>query len=124
MTTYFTKDHEWITIGEDGSATIGITDHAQEELGEVVFVELPQVGDALKLGDTTGVVESTKAVSDIYSPCTGVVAEINGELANNPALINEAPSGAGWLFRLTNLDNSELAALMDADAYANYLKSL
>jgi glycine cleavage system H protein len=89
-----------------------------------VFVELPHVGDALKPGETTGVVESTKAVSEIYSPCTGTVAAINDDVVTNPALINEAPTGAGWLFRLTNLNADELGELMDADAYADYLKSL
>lgn len=112
----YTKDHEWILV-EGGVGTVGITDHAQGELGDVVFVELPAVGKAVKQGDSFGTIEAVKAVSDLYSPVSGSIAEINKELAGTPELVNRDPYGKGWMvkIRLTNPD--ELKNLLDAAAY-------
>ncbi len=115
----YTKEHEWIRV-ENGVGTVGITDFAQHELGDVVFVELPAVGTAFTKGQAFGVVESVKAVSDIYVPIGGKVAEINGELDPKPELVNQEPYGAGWLIRLEVSDAAELDDLMDADAYRRY----
>jgi glycine cleavage system H protein len=116
----YTKDHEWIkTAGTDG--TIGITDYAQNELGDVVFVELPQIGAKLKAGAMLGTIESVKAVSEIYSPVSGEVTEINGLLADAPEKINSDPHGAAWLVKV-RLDNpQETGALMDVVAYQAYI---
>ena len=114
MTIKFTKDHEYITA--DG--TVGITPYAQEQLGDIVFVELPQVGQQLKAGDEAAVVESVKAASEIYSPVSGTITEVNQNLSGEPGLINSAPETDGWIFRIA-LDNpAELDGLMDATAYA------
>jgi len=112
----YTKDHEWILV-EGGVGTVGITDHAQGELGDVVFVELPAVGKAVKQADSFGTIEAVKAVSDLYSPVSGSIAEINKELAGTPELVNRDPYGKGWMvkIRLTNPD--ELKNLLDAAAY-------
>ena len=115
-TTYFTSDHEWLRV-EGGIATVGITDYAQEQMGDLVFVELPEVGRALKKGDTAVVVESVKAASDVYSPLTGAVLASNGALAAAPELVNTDPYGEGWLFKLKPSNNGELAQLLDAAAY-------
>lgn len=114
--TYYTEDHEWIQI-EGDTATVGITDHAQEQLGDLVFVELPEVGRTLAKGEETVVVESVKAASDVYAPVAGEVTAVNGELAGDPALVNRAPLGDGWLFKLKIADPSQLEGLMDAEAY-------
>jgi glycine cleavage system H protein len=115
-TTYFTKDHEWITV--DGAvATVGITEHAQEQLGDLVFVELPEKGRKLKQGEEAVVVESVKAASDVYAPVSGEVIATNGELAGDPAMVNRSAEGDGWLFRMTLSDPSELSGLMDHAAY-------
>jgi glycine cleavage system H protein len=115
-TTYFTKDHEWITV--DGAvATVGITEHAQEQLGDLVFVELPEKGRRLKQGEEAVVVESVKAASDVYAPVSGEVIATNGELAGDPAMVNRSAEGDGWLFRMTLSDPSELSGLMDHAAY-------
>ncbi|MEA3238199.1 MAG: glycine cleavage system protein GcvH [Candidatus Bipolaricaulota bacterium] len=112
----YTKEHEWIEL--DGKrAKVGITDHAQSELGDVVFVELPAVGTAISRGDTLGTVESVKAVSDVYSPLSGVVVEVNSELEASPETINADPHSVGWLVVLEVSDSSELDALLDAAAY-------
>jgi len=116
--TKFTKDHEYIT--EDG--TVGITPYAQEQLGDIVFVELPKVGQKLKAGDEAAVVESVKAASEIYSPASGTVIAINTSLSGEPGLINSAPETEGWIFKLAFDDVSELDALMDATAYAELTK--
>lgn len=112
--TKFSKDHEYIT--PDG--TVGITPYAQEQLGDIVYVELPKVGQKLKAGDEAAVVESVKAASEIYSPVSGTVTAVNEALSGDPGLINSSPEGDGWIFKLTLDDASELDGLMDADAYA------
>jgi len=113
----YSKSHEWIRI-EDDTAVIGITDHAQQLLGDMVFVELPEVDDEIKAGDELGVVESVKAASDFYAPLSGKVLEINEELEDSPALVNNDPFGDGWLVKIQFQDASELDELLSADAYA------
>jgi glycine cleavage system H protein len=120
----YTKEHEWIRRESDGSAVVGITDHAQHALGELVFVELPDPGRAVIAGDTMAVVESTKAASDVYSPLTGAVLAANPALAGAPELVNSDPYGAGWLVRLQVEDPEELDDLMDAAAYAEFLEEV
>ena len=119
----YTKSHEWIRVEEDGLATIGITDHAQELLGDLVFVELAEVGAELGAGAKCAVVESVKAASDVYSPLSGEVIEVNETLAEAPETINEDAYQAGWIFRLRLSDPAELDALMDADSYAEHAES-
>lgn len=114
----YAKSHEWARIEEDGSVTIGITDHAQEALGDVVYVEVPSVGDTLAGGDQAGVVESVKAASDIYSPVTGEVVAVNENLEDEPELVNSDPYNDGWFFRLQAGDLSELEGLLSAEDYA------
>jgi len=114
----YTKSHEWVLAGDDGQVTIGITDHAQELLGDMVFIELPEMDKKLDAGDECSVVESVKAASDVYAPVTGTVVAVNEKLADAPELINEDPYGEGWMFRLQIVDVSELDDLMDADVYA------
>ncbi len=114
----YTQSHEWILAGDDGQVTIGITDHAQELLGDMVFVELPEIDKVLDVGDECSVVESVKAASDVYAPLAGTVVAVNEKLADAPELINEDPYGEGWMFRLQIGDVSELDALMGADDYA------
>lgn len=119
-TEYFTKDHEYLRVDGD-IASVGISSHAQEALGDIVFVELPEVGKTFAQGDDAAVVESVKAASDIYAPISGEVVEANGELVDNPALVNEDPQGKAWFFKLKISDNSQLDKLMDADAYAKFV---
>jgi len=119
-TEYFTKDHEYLRVDGD-IASVGISSHAQEALGDIVFVELPEVGKTFAQGDDAAVVESVKAASDIYAPISGEVVEVNGELVDNPALVNEDPQGKAWFFKLKISDNSQLDKLMDADAYAKFV---
>ena len=114
--TYFTEDHEWIRL-EDGVAVVGITDHAQEQLGDLVFVELPEVGKNLKKGDTAVVVESVKAASDVYAPADGEVVAVNDALTSDPALVNSAATGDGWLWKMKLSDESALDGLMDEAGY-------
>ena len=113
----YTKEHEWARLESDGSLTVGITDHAQDALGDVVFVELPEVGDELAEEDKFGVVESVKTVSDLFSPCAGTVAAVNENLEDQPELVNSSPYSEGWMVRLTVADASVLDGLMDASAY-------
>ncbi|NVK44321.1 MAG: glycine cleavage system protein GcvH [Oceanospirillaceae bacterium] len=115
----YVASHEWIRVDSDGTVTIGVTDHAQDLLGDVVFVELPGVGTELSAGDEAGVVESVKAASDIYAPLSGEVIEINEELEESPELVNSDPYGDGWFFKLKLSDTSELDDLLDADGYAD-----
>jgi glycine cleavage system H protein len=115
-TTYYTKDHEWIAV-EGDQATVGITEHAQEQLGDLVFVDLPQKGRNLAKGEEAVVVESVKAASDVYAPVSGEVTAVNAELDGDPALVNRAAEGEGWLFKLRIVDRNEFADLMDRDAY-------
>ena len=123
MTRYFTTEHEWIDV-DGSSATVGITDYAQGQLGDIVFVETPEAGKALSKGDDAAVVESVKAASDVYAPVSGEVTEGNPALAEDPALVNSDPEGEGWFFRLTLSDESELDGLMDEAAYKNFVASL
>ncbi len=123
MTLYFTKDHEWLDVA-GGSATVGVTDYAQAQLGDVVFVEVPEVGRVVAKGKEAAVVESVKAASDVYSPVSGTVIQANAALADDPALVNSAPEGEGWFFRLTLSDPSELDGLMDAAAYKAWVATL
>ncbi len=117
----YTKDHEWIRV--DGTTgAIGITDHAQKELGDIVFVELPQIGAHLTAKESLGTVESVKAVADIYSPVTGEVTAINPKLQNAPELLNSDPHGEGWLIQVALRDRSETESLMSAEEYEAYLK--
>jgi len=116
----YTKEHEWVRI-EGDVATIGITEHAQQALGDIVFVELPEPGRALKAGDAFAVVESVKAASDVYAPISGTLAGTNGTLADEPELVNESPYDKGWLVRITPANPAELDELMDADAYRLFL---
>ena len=123
MTRYYTQDHEWIDV--DGSnATVGITDYAQSQLGDITFVDLPAAGAALKKGDAPCVVDSVKAASDVYSPASGTVSESNAALADEPELVNTDPESGGWLFRLTLSDPSELTSLMDKAAYDAFVAGL
>jgi glycine cleavage system H protein len=112
----YVSTHEWAKLGSDGLVAVGITDHAQEQLGDLVFVELPQLGKALAKGEECAVVESVKAASDIYAPVAGEVVEVNGELANSPEKINEDANGA-WIFRLRPSNAGELDTLLDASGY-------
>lgn len=116
----FTPDHEWILI-EDDSATVGITQHAQEQLGDLVFVQLPKPGTALQAGAAAAVVESVKAASDVYAPINGEVIEVNQALTDNPALVNSDPMKAGWLFKLKVSDRAQLDKLMDEQAYKSLI---
>ncbi len=123
MTRYFTKDHEWLDV--DGStATVGITDYAQGQLGDVVFVEVPDAGKAVTKGGAAAVVESVKAASDVYSPASGTVTEANAALADDPALVNTAPEGEGWFFKLALSDAAELDGLMDEAVYKAWVATL
>jgi glycine cleavage system H protein len=119
----YTKSHEWVRVDDDGIATIGITDHAQEMLGDLVFVELPEVGAELGTGAECAVVESVKAASDVYSPVSGEVIEINEALAESPETINQDAYEEGWIFRVRLADPHELDALLDADSYAEHCES-
>lgn len=123
MSRYFTEDHEWIDVDGD-TATVGITDYAQGQLGDIVFVEVPEEGREVTKGDDAAVVESVKAASDVYAPVAGTVIEGNAALADNPALVNEDPEGEGWFFKLTLADTSELDGLMNDSAYQDYLNKL
>jgi glycine cleavage system H protein len=123
MTIYYTKDHEWLAV-EGTTATVGITDYAQNALGDVVFAEVPAAGTVVAKGKEAAVVESVKAASDVYSPVSGTVIEANAALADDPALVNTDPEGAGWFFKLTLSDPSELDGLMDAVAYKALVASL
>jgi len=123
MTPYFTQEHEWIKVDGD-TATVGITDHAQEALGDIVFTEVPDAGKQLAKGQEAAVVESVKAASDVYAPVSGEVLEGNRAVADDPALVNSDPEGQGWFFKL-KLDNpSELDGLMDEAAYREWVKTL
>jgi glycine cleavage system H protein len=122
MTRYFTEEHEWIEVDGD-TATVGITDHAQGQLGDIVFVEVPKAGTALTKGGEAAVVESVKAASDVYSPVSGTVTAGNDAIETDPALVNSDAEGAGWFFKLTLSDPTELDGLMDAAAYKDFAAS-
>ena len=117
----YTASHEWVRREGDGTVSIGITDHAQEQLGDVVFVEAPQPGRKVAAGESVGVVESVKAASDIYAPVSGEVIEVNSTLPDNPSLLNTDPHGSGWIFKLAVAEPAELKTLMDAAAYQQHI---
>ena len=123
MSLFFTKDHEWIRVDGD-VATVGISDHAQEALGDIVFAEVPEAGRTLAKGGDAAVVELVKAASDVYAPVGGEVIEGNSALADDPALINRDPEGEGWFFKLKLADAAELDGLMDEAAYREWVKTL
>jgi glycine cleavage system H protein len=116
----YSKEHEWVLV-EGSVATVGITDYAQDQLGDIVFVELPAIGDKVSKEDAFGVVESVKAVSDIYAPVTGKVLEVNDDLPENPEMINEDPYGDGWIIKIDMSDHEELHDLMTATEYEEYV---
>ncbi|AIQ99980.1 glycine cleavage system protein GcvH [Pluralibacter gergoviae] len=118
----YSKEHEWLRKEADGTYTVGITEHAQELLGDMVFVDLPDVGKTVEAGDDCAVAESVKAASDIYAPIGGEIVAVNDALGDSPELVNNAPYGEGWIFRIKASDESQLAALLDAAAYASLLE--
>lgn len=122
--TRYTTDHEWVRLEDDGTLTIGITDHAQEALGDIVFVELPEVDREVAEGESCATVESTKAASDVYAPVAGRVAEINESVTDDPGLINRDPQGEGWFWRMEPADDANFEALMDEEAYQAFLETL
>lgn len=122
---YYTEEHEWLKVLEDGKVLVGITDYAQKSLHEVVYVELPELGDTVKQTEVFGAVESVKAVSDLYSPVTGVVDEINEELIDSPEFINSEPYGKGWIVKIEPKNfEDEMENLLNADQYREYIESL
>ncbi len=124
MTTMlYTKEHEWLRI-DDSVATVGISDHAQEQLGEIVFVDLPEIGKQVSQNDDMAVVESVKAASDVFAPISGEVVEVNDTLADQPAQVNDSPEDKGWFCRLKIANPNELDDLMDVDAYKNFLETI
>lgn len=120
---YYTKNHEWVRSQDDGTVTVGITDHAQQLLGDLVYVECPEVGRELEAEEACAVVESVKAASDVYAPMAGEVIEINDQLADSPESINQDAYGGGWLFKLQPDDDSALDGLLDVQAYAKLLEA-
>jgi glycine cleavage system H protein len=118
----YSRSHEWARHNDDGSVSVGISDSAQDQLGDMVYVELPEVGQSVTAEEACAVVESVKAASDVYAPVTGVVVEVNGALGDAPEIVNQDAYGAGWLFRVKPSDVDELDALMDGDAYADFLE--
>lgn len=119
----YAQSHEWARLEEDGTVTVGITDHAQDALGDVVFVELPEVGAPVAAQEEAGVVESVKAASDLYAPLSGTVVAVNGALEDAPEKVNEDPYGDGWFFRIEPDDAADLGDLMDAEGYAEMLEN-
>lgn len=122
--TRYTKDHEWVRLEDDGTLTIGITDHAQDALGDIVFVELPQVDRDVVEGETVATVESTKAASDVFAPIGGRIAEINENIVEDPGLINRDATGEGWFCRMEPADDDAFETLLDEEAYEAFLESL
>jgi len=119
----YTKSHEWLRVEKDGTVTVGITDHAQDLLGDMVYVELPEPGRTVKAGGECAVVESVKAASDVYSPISGEIVAINEAIADSPELINKAPYGEGWMMRIKPSAAGELEGLLDADGYRGEIES-
>ncbi|AVO50611.1 MULTISPECIES: glycine cleavage system protein GcvH [Comamonadaceae] len=120
MTIQYSKDHEWINTAEPAAAVVGITVHAQDALGDIVFVDLPAVGTSFKQGEVAGVVESVKAAADVYMPISGEIVEVNEQLRADPSLANSDPLGAGWFFKVKLSDEKELSGLMDETAYQDF----
>ena len=123
MTIYYSEDHEWINV-EGSIGTVGITEYAQNALGDIVFVEVPEVGEEFAKGDEVSVVESVKAASEIYSPVTGEITAVNEDLEDNAALVNSSPDGDGWFFKITVSNKDELKELMDAGDYKTFIAGL
>lgn len=123
MSRFFTEDHEWVDVDGD-TGTVGISDYAQGQLGDIVFVDVPEAGKQLGKGDEAAVVESVKAASDVYSPVSGTVTEGNAALSDDPSLVNSDPEAEGWFFRITLSDPAELETLMDEAAYAEFVAKL
>ncbi|GAB2482538.1 MAG: glycine cleavage system protein GcvH [Comamonas sp.] len=123
MTVKFSKEHEWINIADASAAVVGITVHAQDALGDVVFVDLPEVGASFNQGDVAGVVESVKAAADVYMPVSGEIVEVNEDLRNDPSLANSDPLGAGWFFKVKLADASQLDGLLDETAYNEFAQN-
>jgi glycine cleavage system H protein len=119
----YTTDHEWVREGNESTVRVGITDYAAEQLGDIVFVSLPGVGDEISAGDACGELESTKSVSDLFAPVSGSVIAINSQLEDSPERVNADPYGDGWLFEVQTADGTDLDALLDADAYAEHVES-
>jgi glycine cleavage system H protein len=119
----YSKNHEWARANDDGSVTIGITDHAQDQLGDLVYVELPEQGQEVEAEEACAVVESVKAASDVYAPIAGTVIEVNEDLADKPEVVNQEAYGEGWLIRLKPSSGDALSGLMDADAYRAFVES-
>ena len=122
MTLKYTPDHEWIDVSDPEKATVGITQHAQDALGDIVFVDLPKVGSTFKRGDAAGVIESVKAAADLYMPVSGEVIEVNEKLRADPSLANSEPESGGWFFRMRVTEAGELGDLLDAAAYQDVVK--
>ena len=120
----FTEDHEWVRIDDDGLAVVGITDYAQEQLGEIVFIELPEVGDELERGAEAAVIESVKAASELFAPVSGAVAKVNEALNDEPALVNEDPTGEGWFLEIETVGAESMDGLMTEDEYLRYVEDL
>jgi glycine cleavage system H protein len=123
MTTRYTKSHEYVRV-EGGTGVVGITDYAQSQLGDVVFVELPPIGQSLSKGVEAATVESVKAASEVNAPVSGTVVDVNSALADSPGLVNEDPSGMGWFLKIKLSDAAEIDSLMDEDAYREFLKAV
>lgn len=119
----YTESHEWVRLNDDGTITIGITDHAQEQLGDLVFVETPEIDAEVESEAAVAVVESVKAASDIYAPVSGSILDANADLAEEPELVNNDPYGKGWLYKMTPADGTEVESLMDGEAYQNFVGS-
>lgn len=122
--TYFTENHVWVRLDGDGTATIGVSEHAQEQLGDIVYIDLPEVGAESSLGEEISLIESVKSTSDIFAPLTGVVIEVNEALEETPEIINDSPLDDGWIFRIEVEDERELEELMDQDAYEEFIETL
>ena len=123
MSIHFSKDHEWVNSTDTNAAVVGITVHAQDALGDVVFVDLPEVGSTFAQGEVAGVVESVKAAADVYMPVSGEIVEVNEALRNDPSLANSDPLGAGWFFKVKLADASQLDALLDEATYTEFAKN-
>lgn len=119
----YTQSHEWVRLEDDGTITVGITDHAQEQLGDLVFVETPEIDADVEAEAAVAVVESVKAASDIYAPVDGAIADSNGELADEPELVNSDPYGKGWLYKMNPADGTQIEQLMDYEAYRGFVGS-
>ena len=122
--THFTENHVWVRLEGDGTATIGVSEYAQEQLGDIVYIDLPEVGAESSLGEEISLIESVKSTSDIFAPLTGVVIEINEALEETPEIINDSPLDDGWIFRIEVEDERELEELMDQDAYEAFIETL